>query len=332
MLLYEMWKNITDEYTAIDQEFNAKLYLSIDGIYVYAGIDSQNKLHLIISDIQNSVFDDLQVKGLLISKRKLIINDEEKKYYIDIFCDITISDKLHTPFISFCNDLISSIKNNHKNLYQIIKKIFFKWKYFWDNSSVNDFSENWIKGLFGELYILNIIIHDISKSGVLTWQGPYGKDVDFQGYNCGLEIKTTSSKPAIVTINNIKQLDNENFDTLYLCIVSLEFNKHGISINQVIDEIVEHLEMNGVPFIESFYERLTSSGYYLYDKSRYNEYLYLVNSIECYLIDDNFPSLTFSKLKDILDYRIKNIKYQIEILDLEKKDIHDLIITNFLKY
>lgn len=330
MLLFELWKSIAEGYIASAQELNAKLFSNIGKISIYAALDSSKKLHLIVSDISDSDFDKLYVKGLQINKCKLVINDNQLKSYIDIFCDITVSDKLHTPFIAFCVDLIAAIDKDQNNVYQAIRKLFYKWKYFWDNRSITEFSENWLKGLFGELIILKNIINTVSKNAVLTWQGPYGKDVDFQGFNCGIEVKTTSTRPAIITVNNIKQLDNSNFDYLYLTVVTLDNTKQGISINQIIDDIIQVLELNDQILLDAFYERLTSSGYYLYEKEKYEEYTYSLNSVEWYFVDDEFPALTFSKLKDLLDYRITNIKYQIEMLDLHYNEINDKTIIKFL--
>lgn len=331
MLLYEIWNNLYECNTSSTQELNAKHFSTIDDISIYAANDSQKKLHLIISDNQQTVFKELHVKCLSISNQKWIINDLQSNNFIDIFCNITIRDNLHAPFLSFCLDLITEIEKEPKKIQFLIKKIFSRWKYFWENNNEIEFSENWLKGLYGELYILKILLLEVNITGILSWQGPYGKDIDFQGYNCGLEVKTTSSKPTVITINNIKQLDKENFKSLFLTVVTLEISKNGASINKIIEQIIDLLTQNEPELLDPFYERLTSSGYFSYDKNKYEEFLFNVSSVDWYLINDDFPSLTYSKIKNILDYRIKNIKYQIELLDLHNYCSNDVIVKNFLK-
>lgn len=214
-------------------------------------------------------------------------------------------------FYLMCDDLIDSSRFcKINNGYDFIINRFEKWKQF--TNSINDYlSESQVKGLLGELLILDK--HFISKYGISKaingWTGtePTVKDFTYEDY--WYEIKATTSNK--ITINSIEQLESDISGILIvLTFEKMSPESNGISLNSVYEIISKKIESSIDK--SSLLIKLLEIGYH--PKEYYDKFKYRVISYDYYKVNEEFPKLK----KDILDSAITNVKYDLLLEFLEQ--------------
>jgi Putative PD-(D/E)XK family member, (DUF4420) len=101
-------------------------------------------------------------------------------------------------------------------------------------------------GLFGELWLLNLLVEILGPSALDTWQGPLRAAQDFHIGAGAVEVKSTVRKNTFLArINSIEQLDSER-SPIFLCALRFEETGVGVSLVGLVSELRSAFELAGV--------------------------------------------------------------------------------------
>jgi hypothetical protein len=206
-------------------------------------------------------------------------------------------------FTDLFNDLIISIYQHIYRLSDVEEyskvfiQMFYKWSEFFDEKKSEKLSQDQIKGLFGELFVLKNLIEEVEAfqlNDLLTgWKGPYDKGHDFELDTKNIEVKTKEFTKTSVKISSEHQLEQETDKALELLVLSVETNTiEGLSLSALLKQvktlIVNKLGDFSIVLTALLQKNITSKNIYQYDNFRFKV-------IEENVYDttvDNFPKLT----------------------------------------
>ncbi|WP_413580962.1 PD-(D/E)XK motif protein [Bdellovibrio sp. HCB288] len=258
----------------------------------------------------------IAISGLEIKAIQASVNGESEQLYLALYCRENL-ERMTSPFLQFVDDLISSFEMLDQDSFAILKAVLNKWRYFWAPLSC-EVTKEWVKGLWGELNFILTFIDQFGSSIIIKWTGPEGLDHDFQGNGIGCEIKSTETVPPIMTVSNLRQLDNHFFEELYVVVFLLTQSIDGMTIDYLVGRIEEVIK-NDLDLLEIFHRKLAAAGYRPYHLEQYREFSYqALQSALWYRVDDSFPKVTYQSFTKPLDSRIKEVRYKIELANLEK--------------
>lgn len=230
-----------------------------------------------------------------------------------IFLLIILVDSLHNDvFATLCEDLISGIADikDEDNVVRELLNRFEKWKSLFDKASAEGLSSEEQRGLYGELYFLNRWLscsNDYSRC-IQSWVGTERAIKDFQFSGWALEVKTThGNNHQKIQINNERQLDTENLNTLILLHLSLEAQQqNGETLNNIATAIIELLH-NDIATQTQFRSKLLQAGYFNHHRQLYENTGYQIRQEDYYLVNNEFPRI---EEKDIRS-GVGDVKYSI---------------------
>ncbi|GAA4241664.1 PD-(D/E)XK motif protein [Winogradskyella damuponensis] len=245
-------------------------------------------------------------------KENCIVLELIDEYYYTLFNDLIIS-------------LFFKIKDleNHLEYKAIFISTINKWSAFLANSRNNKLSEDVIKGMFGELSVLNELLINTTPQKVnsilKSWQGPYDVNTDFVFDNKNIEVKTKSIDNSKVKISSEHQLDNEPGKSMELLVVSVESNYNSKETIESLTSTVKDsiLKLNGD--LSILFEALAQKSLFPSNLKEYNNYKFTLKqhiTYDCNLVLDKnkvFPRLIKSKLP----IHISKVKYSVNLQDLE---------------
>jgi hypothetical protein len=237
---------------------------------------------------------------------------------LPVFYTIRLNDQAEDEiFFSFIEDLVLQItsENNISPMFSVIKRIK-SWMNFFKKRNIGALGENEQLGLFAELLVLRQILTETTYERInviQAWEGPYNENHDFVFSNSiGVEVKsTTSNNPFNVKISNQYQLDNSNFDNLYLVVfqVKRHTNNDYEKLPTIVRSIFNLLSIDQNAVIK-FQDALWELGYLSEAEDLYNDYSFqLLNEGLIYQVDDLFPKIT----SNMLSNKISNVKYVVSI-------------------
>ena len=192
-----------------------------------------------------------------------------------------------------------------------IKKFIDDWLHF-SKGKAPEISVAKQVGLFGELIIFSELIKEFPESNQFNnWHGPEGGKVDFIfSDKFGLEVKSRIQPVKDwVSISSVEQLDND-LDGQHIAVCDFVSSDSG----QTIKEFINHLLiiLNDHDKANEMIQKLSKVGY--------DYFKHYSNLIKVSLFRQKFYDTkngTFPILLKGSDLRIDNIKYDINIRDLE---------------
>ncbi|MDQ0197088.1 hypothetical protein J2S10_000193 [Neobacillus ginsengisoli] len=198
---------------------------------------------------------------------------------------------------------------------------------FWGRPKNIILNEEFQRGLFGELYVLNELIILGMEEAVHYWTGPLQNKHDFQFREFSLEVKTTLASRHKHIINGLEQLEqDENGKDLLIVSLKIKNSEDGKSIFYFVHQIRQ--EMNQRPdLIEEFNTLLASLGYNDNHEDYYS--CYILEEHAVFPVNESFPTLTNKSLNEPVPTRISKINY---ILDMEGLYSFKLKDKNFEEY
>lgn len=196
-----------------------------------------------------------------------------------------------------------------------------RWKSFWDNKLNRGLSEEQIIGLFGELFFLKNI-YDLTKKFVVDrWTGPLGSEHDFIFSSSDFEIKATTGKIGSITVSSLRQLEISDNKKLFLVLVELGEGVSKLSLK----DLVYYLDSKADPEEQGlFWRKLTKLGYRLDEESRYESVAFDVSSFSIFEVKGDFPRIINPSFIKPVDSRIRNLRYEVELKELEQYVIDDV--------
>lgn len=225
------------------------------------------------------------------------------------------SDTNKDIFAYLCGNLIETIEKceTEAKAIKLVLNRLEKWKTMFSKGASDGLSITEQQGLYGELMYL----HKLALRGIFSyidtlkiWVGADKAMRDFQGKDWAVEAKTISINNADqITINGERQLDETLLDKLYLYHLSVEAScMNGQTLNEKVDEL-RSLFSDDKAALNIFNAKLMEAGYFDHHRELYRERCYKIRKESIYVIDDSFPRIKESELRD----GVSNTVYSINV-------------------
>ena len=232
---------------------------------------------------------------------------------------ITNIDNKDEVFFAFCNTLYDGLVecSTYFDVAETLTKTIRYYKSYFSNPN-KPLTEEEEQGLYCELIYLEKLIKDKGQEIIKNWEGPNRNKRDFVFEEKSIEIKSTISQivPSI-RISNELQLDSSYPEdiNLYLKVYILEKVEEGDCLTNVghrIEDALQDVEMR-----KSFKQKMLMDKVDLTIYENINHYS--IQKETLYLVDDNFPSITKSKIND----QIFKVEYYLSLAKLGKWEVEE---------
>jgi hypothetical protein len=198
-------------------------------------------------------------------------------------------------FSALCHDLaesLSSVDGSNKRL-SVIRSRLRKWNQFLREHGRSGLSEDRVRGLFAELWVLEsgLMKRMDAVDAVRCWKGPDADAHDFRRLDRGLEVKATGmAEPAVIFISNEEQLDDTGLQALWLHVAFLDESvNQGVSLPELIQRIRKKLARDE-PASNLLAGKLVRAGYIEEAAPQYPRAYEVVHEA-AFRIRDGFPRL-----------------------------------------
>jgi hypothetical protein len=173
-------------------------------------------------------------------------------------------------------------------------------------------------GLFGELVVLLSLERHIGAADAVTaWRGPSGEEHDFGLEDTDLEVKTTMTERRRHWISGLTQLTPTGDRDLHL--LSLQITSPGLGEGASLTDLVETVRSFPDVPTRRMDELLDRAGWRDWYSGLYDARWQLRTHPELYVVDDNFPALTASRVDAVMPdvSRLLDLHYRIDLEGLE---------------
>lgn len=217
-------------------------------------------------------------------------------------------------FLDLCNDLISSTQKKatrEDGLVNLINRCW-RWQSLLNRKGSPLLSLQQQQGLFAELSLLSDhLIPSLGPSrSIEMWHGPYGSYHDYISPLLDIEVKSFRAfgMPNI-RISSEHQLERPLGKSLYLVCYALSHDQStGCSISSKVEQISNLIAGSAPSICGLFHSLLDEVGFvwtHDYENSKWT-----IESVVCYEVRDNFPSITRSRL----DSAVVHVEYDLNPL------------------
>ena len=282
---------------------------------------SQNQFYIVDASLSHDFFfgTDHVYRPTLIIKIPAELTTQLKLNVIDIrsikqpdgkfnAVIVLIEPDLLPLFISFCEDLCLFLSDcKYESLTRNLQNRIIRWHEMFKRGTSNLLSENEIRGLFGELHILERLIHHNHYDNYMiisSWIGSENSDQDFIFPELALEVKTLPHNQSNIRISSESQLDLMH-KSLYLICLQLARQPCGLSINDLEKRITKLF--NDEELAEQFHYKLALRGFISIPE--YEEYRFQIHHISSYEVTKEFPAIR----KSLLPPGISAVNYSISL-------------------
>lgn len=284
----------------------------------FSRVDSEHILELFIGlDDKGRKAIELRDKFTykkVLSSGAIEVNQYKKDEYNTIRFSLTNTD-MSGLFYKFCDDLVEQTRllKEKSEGYQTIVNRYYQWKKLFNTGKNNLLTEAEIMGLIGEiLFLRGYLSEKVGISEALaSWSGQDLTHKDFSFQDRWYEIKTISSGKPDVKISSLEQLDSENDGELI--VFSLEKMSEayaGITLNNLVFKTAELFTIQSER--ELFLTKTAIQGY-MYN-NYYDSFVYEVNSMNRYLVSEDFPVLTRDKVPN----EVIKASYSLDLAQIKK--------------
>lgn len=255
------------------------------------------------------------------------LNEPQKSYLL-----ITLVSNQHREIFSIlCEDLIYKTKSivGERLLIDILLNRLAEWKTLFEQVRFHGLSMEKQRGLYGELFLLRKFLKELpTELCVNSWLGPEKYPQDFHHGSWGLEVKTThGNNHQKVHISSERQLDNSNFEKLFLYHLSLDVkSSHGETLNSIVDDIMNIIS-GDARALSSYKVKLLEFGYFNEHRQHYVDTGYQIRDEDYFSIFGDFPRLTESMIPS----GVGDIKYSIVLSDCSSWKISQNEVIKVIK-
>ena len=234
------------------------------------------------------------------------------------------NSRLYSIFLVIAADVATSLleySSDDAALAVYVKKVN-QWKSVFNKKYEDILSPEQQMGLYGELTFMRELIESgLDPSSVLaSWKGPVKDDKDYLIGQNAVEIKSSSKTDGLVRISNIRQLDPQGFDNLFLYCYSFVRSAQGTNtLPALVQELRDIFSCISNP--EDFEEKLIIAGYLEKDAEQYLS-SYTMTNEDCYSVEGDFPRITAENV-------MKNVLNAEYIIDLNAASSHLLSFQDF---
>jgi hypothetical protein len=220
-------------------------------------------------------------------------------------------------FRVLCSDLMEATRSRRREessgSVEIVLTRLQRWQEMLRASRLKLLSMQQRIGLFGELLFLRdeVMQHRSALDAVRTWRGIHADEQDFVVGDWRLEIKTQhSSADRIVHISSAAQLDPGD-GRLALVHQMLgvfgEADADSASLNGLVSQLTATLAANCSGASDILQAALIDYGYV--QREEYDEPLWKLTGIACYLVESDFPRI----VPGMLPAGIHDVQYRLDI-------------------
>ncbi|WP_026899237.1 PD-(D/E)XK motif protein [Daejeonella oryzae] len=290
-------ESIPDLFIGLSAELKRGLILKLPGNY--------------LPDFQSSVKQNLSLE--LFPDTRWVVLTLLDEQYIDLF-----------------DDLIFSIYNKISNISEAsvyvseLLKTYHKWSEFFQENQGNGLTDDAVKGIFGELVVLNDILKSTGSGEINdvlnSWKGPYDTGQDFIGEHKNIEVKTKLNSAAHVRISSEFQLQPEPGKELDLLIVNI--NPDPLDGNSLKDLvlIIRDYVVSKLGDYTILLKSLSQKGLTIRNLENYDHLKFIaLNMVTYSCTDDDFPRLIRTNLPDA----INTVSYKLNLTAIQPYLIYD---------
>lgn len=211
-----------------------------------------------------------------------------------------VDDTYRDMFVLFCSDIIDSSRSiqNKDNGTRFIIRRYEEWKKMLANSKGGLLSPEEIKGLLGEMFILDTKLMEQygAEEAALSWTGPKLAHQDFIIDDTWYEVKTVSTGKDTVNVSSIEQLDCANAGHMIVVFAdkTSTTNERLLNLNMIYYRLLSKLLNDDVK--ETFSNMLLKYGYYPRPEYEDIDYTFEIKDVQHYHVQEGFPCLRRSGL------------------------------------
>lgn len=228
---------------------------------------------------------------------------------------------IDNSFYELFDDLIISMYNRIKD-YSYVDDYskefiltFYKWNEFFNDKNSFLLSHQIVKGLFGELFLLQFYIDNNQSADVNdtlnSWTGPFDKRHDFTFDRKDVEVKTKTESALDITISSEYQLETNPDKELELVVISVTEND-GQNLRSLIREIKNKIQHKSGDYT-IFLKALNMMGIDLKNAGQYDNYLFKPGTLITYnCTNPDFPKIVKSQTAE----EISRVKYNLRVSSL----------------
>jgi|GEM_PF-1301275 hypothetical protein len=229
-------------------------------------------------------------------------------------------ERSRNEFATICANFIEPGENGEYR--EMIQNDPSFWWNTWKELIGNTIKNRTPYAIIGEMLLLESLANQ--KRLVISWSGPKHGTHDIETNQCDFEIKSSLSRyETNLQISGQHQLLQANNKPLWIIFYRLERTEvDGTSINSMVERCCR-AGFNG-DLIE---DMLESSGYEIGEDSRTE--MFKVLEIRCYLVDANFPVITFESFKNerMSDF-CKKFSYELDGSALRFISLEEMLNKN----
>jgi hypothetical protein len=278
---------------------------------LFIAIDNDNRRYLILH-----LPEGFQPKIDNLENENILLTYSSSQHLIAIkLLDIDFSDL----FDDLINSMFSAIstESSVKVASKRLVDNFIKWNQFFRKLESRTYGETSILGLWGELFTLErLIVGKINASQINNtieaWTGPLDSVHDFTFADKSIEIKTKLISTNSINVSSEFQLELGSAYHLELCIVNVQKDANGLSIDGLYKKIKAHI-LNNHADLSLLIARLNAFKLDEPSLSRYQKYSYKAleaNYYDC--LNEEFPKIIRTELDD----EIYSVKYKVNVSTL----------------
>lgn len=304
------------------------LILKRKNVIMLLAVDRDDSVHLLLhpsSEKHRDQLKSLSMKDVACSVQNLLVANEPRRAYIDIFCSARRDSPLRRPFLAFCEDVLWEVDHGTAPLEECLLSVYRRWRRFWSLAAPKMPSREFVQGLWGELSVLKALISTHGARAVECWTGPISPHHDFERRGIALEVKTSLQRPPVVRIHTLGQLDETQYESLFLVAALVTSTSGGSTITDEINH-VESLLGGDEEAIDEFWTKLAAAGYHPFHEVEYSSFKYVLESLAFYPVNSEFPKITEQSFRNPIDRRIHDIRYSVELAGLHHVQQDDTLV------
>ncbi len=280
------------------------LFESITGRDVFTRVDGTHPLDLYIGIDDMVCWSMLLIcpsrPGKLVPSRMIDVKiGQRNDGRWSVSFSLTNSD-YRDMFILFCGDIIDSSRSIQKKETgtRFVVRRYKEWKKMLANASGGLLSPEEIKGLTGEMFVLETELMDRygPEKAALSWTGPKLAHQDFIIEDTWYEIKTVSTGRDVVNVSSIEQLDCNDEGRMIVVFADKTSitNEKSVNINMIYQRLLSKIPSDDLK--EEFSDMLLKYGYYPRPEYEDGDYIFEIKEVQHYLVKKDFPCLRRNEL------------------------------------
>jgi hypothetical protein len=297
--LKSIWLELAGEQNVGHGFFRRKLHS--DSTDIYLASNSSNGLPAVILEVDwINVPHDAEYPES--KKFEVVRIPDQKEKKVEICLKLT-DREYNDIFLILAEDLVRRVAGapNEKKAVGIFINEIRRWQEFLKQYSSSGLSDSAQQGLYGELWCIKNLLSGkfVTAKSVSFWRGPDKAIHDFQIGAYSVETKTyAGSTHPKITISNMRQLDIEGSEHLYLAVLVLDSRMSGTGTLPEMVQSIQNDLSDSAGALAEFEAKLAKYGYYEKHAEQYSQRGYTVLQILLYEVGDRFPRIIPSSLAD----------------------------------